>query len=154
VDFQKDENNIGCVLPVELTNFFGYQENYQNRLFWETASEINNNYFSIERSNGGKFYEIGKIYGNNFPSRYEFIDDNFDTSYKIIYYRLKQVDFDKRFEYSDIISIENDIDVEITYFHNLLGQEITDIENFRGFYTKTIFYKNGEYEHKKLYKDY
>jgi adenylate cyclase class IV len=154
VDFIKSEDDIGCFLPVELLSFFGYQENLKNKLEWNTASELNNEKFIIQRSEGEKFYDIGIVKGLNQPTQYEFIDDNFDPSYKIIYYRLKQVDFDKRFEYSDIISIENDIEVEITYFYNLLGQEITDIENFRGFYTKTIFYKNGQYQHKKLYKDY
>lgn len=144
--------SIQCPLPVELVSFFGYQENLKNKLEWRTASEFNNEKFIIQRSEGERFYDIGMVQGFNQPSRYQFIDDDFDPSYKVIYYRLKQVDFDGRFEYSDIISIENDIEIELTYYHNLLGQEIPDIDNFRGFYIKTDFYRNGDYKSKKLYK--
>lgn len=95
-------------LPIELINFKGFAAKSSNVLQWTTATEINNDYFQLERStNGYEFTSIATIDGaGNSTSikNYEFTDEN--ASEKIYYYRLKQVDFDGRFSYSNIISIE------------------------------------------------
>jgi len=73
-------------------------------LRWKTASEINNDYFEIEKSaDGYTFYQIGLIEGSGNSKEtisYEFVDTN--PLNGIQYYRLKQVDYDGTFEYSDI----------------------------------------------------
>jgi hypothetical protein len=93
-------------LPVELIEFSAECYNNNVELYWITASEINNDYFSLEKSNDGfDFYEIGIIPGNgnsNEIMSYSFID--YQPNPDINYYRLKQIDFDGKYSYSDIIS--------------------------------------------------
>ena len=89
-------------LPVELLYFDASADN-SVLLSWATATEINNDYFSIERSEDGvNFYEIGKVNGNGDSNKeitYEFTD-KFVLA-PVEYYRLKQVDFDGQFELLD-----------------------------------------------------
>lgn len=100
--------NIGeATLPVALSDFYGKKLNNTVQLFWETATELNNSHFEIERSADGKnFNTIGEVIGNGTTlevQKYSFTDK---TPFNgVNYYRLKQVDFDGQFEYSKIISI-------------------------------------------------
>ncbi|MFC5271946.1 T9SS type A sorting domain-containing protein [Adhaeribacter terreus] len=93
-------------LPVELVHFFVETQENGIVLSWETASEINNSHFEIERSSNGKdFTKIGEVAGqgtSNAAKRYQFTDKNSSTTQQ--YYRLKQVDFDGKFTYSKIVS--------------------------------------------------
>lgn len=94
-------------LPVELTRFAGYQAANQIYLNWETALEVNNQGFEIEYGNDGKTWEkIGFVNGegtNTGFNQYEFIHKNPSTGEN--YYRLKQVDYDANYEYSEVINI-------------------------------------------------
>jgi hypothetical protein len=99
-------------LPIDLVSFTGECLPNQIRLNWETASEINNDYFSIERSNDGiNWSEIGKIYadGNSSSSRKYFLDD-FKRYNEISYYRLKQHDFSGISRGYSPISVKNCFD--------------------------------------------
>ena len=82
-------------LPVELLNFRGKCLNSKNVISWSTASEINNDYFLIEKSSNLIDFSILKqVKGNgntNSISNYSTDDLN---HFNTIYYRLKQVDFD------------------------------------------------------------
>ncbi|RJE73144.1 T9SS type A sorting domain-containing protein [Reichenbachiella sp. MSK19-1] len=95
-------------LPVELTDFSAYAEVDHVQLSWETASEINSDYFSIERSTDGtNFQSIGKVsshHQSNEINRYHLKD--YPLSAATYYYRLKAVDYDGSFEYSKTISID------------------------------------------------
>lgn len=104
-------NNVGgsgCFLPIELINF-GIKEfeNY-NLLFWETATEINNDYFILEKSYDGiNFYQLGKIKGagtSYFKNTYSFIDGNITND--IVYYRLKQFDFNGESKVVGLIDVK------------------------------------------------
>jgi Secretion system C-terminal sorting domain len=94
-------------LPVELKSFVGRVEGNNARLFWETATEINNVGFEIEKStNQTAFSKIGfvKGVGNSVQfNSYNFIDNNFE---KTAYYRLKQLDMDGKFSYSPVIALQ------------------------------------------------
>ena len=100
----------GCsaTLPVELVHFQGKNFPEGNKLTWETLSETDNEKFIIERSSDGLNWEnIGEIMGAGNSSTkidYEFLDDR--PIIGMNYYRLKQVDFNGSWEYSDIISID------------------------------------------------
>ncbi len=76
-------------------------------LDWTTASEIDNDFFEIQRSENGKDFEvIGTVEGNGTTN--ELIDYTFtDTNplFGVSYYRLRQVDFDGAFEYSRVVSV-------------------------------------------------
>lgn len=97
------------ILPVELISFTVDSKDNQNYLAWTTATEINNDFFSIERSNNGsKFAKIGKVIGtgNSYSTiDYRFVDESPESGSN--YYRLKQVDYDGKYEYSDIVRADN-----------------------------------------------
>lgn len=97
------------ILPVKLTSFKIETKGISNSLHWTTATEINNDFFSIERSNNGRdFAQIGKVEGNGNSYNsidYRFLDDNSGTGAN--YYRLKQIDYDGKYEYSDILRADN-----------------------------------------------
>jgi hypothetical protein len=82
-----------CPLPVELINFSGNCQDGTKHLFWSTASETNNDFFTIERSMDAQSFEVaGTVDGagnSNTVLNYSFVD-NKAGSY---YYRLKQTDF-------------------------------------------------------------
>jgi len=96
------------VTPVELTDFSGFDKIYGNELKWETKSEFNCDYYSVERSeNGEEFYEIGQVKGagnSSFTNRYGFVDDDFKN--RLSYYRLIQVDFNSGYKIYSVITIE------------------------------------------------
>ena len=94
-------------LPVELLSFYGENNNNVNRLHWETASEINNDYFDVEKSLDGKnFTRTGSVdgHGNSMHLlNYAYADPvSVPATW---YYRLKQVDYDGNSAYSRTISI-------------------------------------------------
>lgn len=105
-------------LPIELVNFNASPDGDIVKLTWTTLSEINNDYFCIERSlNGNIFEEIGRISGsgnsNNIIKYYYY--DNRAYINTLLYYRLKQVDFDGTFEYSNVIPVSRDIKPLVYY---------------------------------------
>ena len=100
---------VGLALPVELV-YFTAVVNSENKvdLNWVTASESNSDYFQVERSaNGQDFTPIGShvpAAGSSETDRSYAMVDNEPLS-GISYYRLKQVDMDGHFEYSEITSV-------------------------------------------------
>ena len=118
-------------LPVELITFNGKRVNEKAELNWVTASEVNNDYFIVERSSNNKtFTAIGeKVKGagnSNTVNQYQVYDNDaiaFATQNAIqtIYYRLRQVDFDGTINYSKVISIsatEDAIGFDATVYPN------------------------------------
>ena len=95
-----------AALPVELLSFSAECEYDNTKLSWSTGSETNNNYFVVERSiDMVNYTELDKIDGaGNYNGilNYSFLDvDNLPS---IKYYRIKQVDYDGRFEYFGPVS--------------------------------------------------
>ncbi|NCC88132.1 MAG: T9SS type A sorting domain-containing protein, partial [Clostridia bacterium] len=98
-------------LPIELTFFkAGCLNNLSAEISWQTASETNNNYFVIEKSNGKEeFYEIARVQGagnSNQALEYLFIDENLYSGDN--YYRLTQVDYDGKHTIFNVITINCD----------------------------------------------
>lgn len=115
ISFSEQIVTLGSVdasnpLPVELISFVGENQNGFNKLDWKTASELNNDYFELERSATGEtFSTITRVSGRgtvNELSSYNFLDE--EPMVGNNYYRLKQVDFDGKFEYSHIILVKNE----------------------------------------------
>lgn len=94
-------------LPIELISFTGEKGSNNVELKWETVSELNNDYFTIERSNDGKvFTPIGQKKGagkSNTLEKYSILDAY--PLNEINYYRLKQTDYNGDYEYSNIIAV-------------------------------------------------
>lgn len=150
-DFEISATNT-VLLPVELKYFRVTQKIKRiNNLYWETASELNNDKFIIEISTNLKTWTIiGEIEGAGNSSseiQYSFTDNS--PIGQISYYRLKQVDFDGKVKYSEIVSVENDYDIKtVVKRYDLLGR-IVD-ESFIGFII--MIYSDGTKE--KLFKSY
>ena len=96
-------------LPVDLLTFEANLVEDQADLTWSTASEINNDFFLVQRSEDGTEWEtLGEVDGNGTVN--EIINYDFKDARPLFgksFYRLKQVDFDGQFEYSPVVSINN-----------------------------------------------
>lgn len=106
-------SEVNSPLPIKLTSFVSKCEGKIPVLKWTTESEQNSDYFQIERSRDGfEWIEVSKVqaYGySNTTKEYKFYDLN-SGSFEG-YYRLKQVDFDGKFEifspiYSNCIEVK------------------------------------------------
>lgn len=97
---------INPLLPIELSSFEAVCNNNVLEIEWTSLSEINNDYFTIERSSDAVNYEaLGRVNGNgnsNTIINYTWIDDNPLSG--TAYYRLKQTDFNGAFEYLGVKS--------------------------------------------------
>ena len=101
-------NGGGSIVPVELTSFTAQALDQKIILRWTTATELNNNGFEIQRRVAeSEFATIGFVRGEGTTTnqkQYSYIDkDLVDGKY---FYRLKQIDFNGAYEYSDVIEIE------------------------------------------------
>ena len=106
-------DDIGIVVytavPVELTSFTASLSDHKVVLNWSTATELNNYGFEIEKTQGlnGKWFTAGFVNGNGNSEeviKYTFTD-KFPFTGKS-YYRLKQIDYDGSYEYSEIVSVD------------------------------------------------
>jgi hypothetical protein len=144
---------VCTLLPIKLIAFEAQFRDYNVYLNWETASEIDNDFFTIERSENGLTWEaIQKIKGagdSNTLLSYTFIDK--EPYQGLSYYRLKQTDYNGSFEYSQVVSINANLsptedlriypnpttntititgtESELSEFkiYNMVGQEITGL---------------------------
>ena len=96
-------------LPVELLSFNAHLNREQVDLKWETATEINNDYFIVERSRDGNLWEtvLEKDGAGNSSVQIEYFDIDPQPYSGISYYRLTQVDFNGDRETFNIVPIEN-----------------------------------------------
>ncbi|HLF47424.1 MAG TPA: T9SS type A sorting domain-containing protein [Chitinophagaceae bacterium] len=101
-------NNLSALstLPVKLTSFTANLKNTNVELAWTTVEEKNFNLFEVERSFDGADYKtISLVFANgstNSKTNYSYTDNVKDIAKSIIYYRLKMVDIDGSFKYSDV----------------------------------------------------
>lgn len=100
--------NNDILLSTALQNFFATKKENTTLLQWQTKTEINNNYFTVQRSVGGmNFTDIGIVKGKGSSSllqQYGFTDIKPTTG--INYYRLKQTDDNGNFSYSAVVQID------------------------------------------------
>jgi len=106
---------VPCPLPVELLYFQAELKNENVDLSWQTASERENDYFIVERSNDGFNWEfLDKVEGaGNSNELLSYRAFDFHPYRGVGYYRLKQVDFDGKSSYSDVRSVFNTNDLMI-----------------------------------------
>jgi len=138
-DIELIEMRPCSILPVELISFDGFTDNDYNHLTWVSATEINNHYYSLERSiDGINWLEITKKYGIgtlNTPSFYDYFDYNYIKG-GVNYYRLSQVDYDGKKVYFKIISLDSKTlkNTCIYEYFTLNGQKINIQEVKPGLY--------------------
>ena len=150
-------------LPVELTTFTALMVDNDVKLNWETATEVNNYGFEVERKilkqvQNDSWEKVGFVEGHgnsNSPKFYSYTDNTIEASGKYNY-RLKQIDIDGTFEYSDIVeanlgtpeqfeldqnfpnpfnpttsirfNLPTDSNVKLNVF-NVLGEEVAELLN-------------------------
>ena len=138
-----DKNKVDLstsTLPIELIAFDVQVVNDEIKIDWSTASEMNNNFFTLEKSTDGiNFTEIEKISGaGNSNSQINYSTFDFNPIRGTSFYRLKQTDFNGKYSISNIISIDykNQFSDEIKIFPNPFNQflnvefsNISEIEN-------------------------
>ena len=113
-------------LPIELIEFNGKYYNTGIRLYWSTASEINNDHFEILKSSDGtNFTKIKTIIGRGNSSNitnYEYVD--YDVCDKIVYYKLRQVDYDGTTKEYDTIAFKCRHPYIYEDFYDALGRKV------------------------------
>jgi hypothetical protein len=142
------------LMPVELLYFSGVNINGIVQLNWATASERNNNYFTIERSqNAADFEPLTTVKGAGNSSStlyYQTVDEK--PLPGVSYYRLKQTDFDGAYVYYNIVSVKNssalsvyptvssglvaitgmdDLNSEITVY-SMMGEKVYETPSLKG----------------------
>ncbi|MCB9364819.1 MAG: T9SS type A sorting domain-containing protein [Flavobacteriales bacterium] len=114
-------------LPIKLTSFNVNPNKNIVDISWQTAAEINNDYFTIERSNNGfEWEEISKVKGagnSNYKLSYNDID--YSPLSGVSYYRLKQTDFNGDYSYSEITMVDFKQKDEIVIYPNPVKDNLT-----------------------------
>jgi hypothetical protein len=121
---------VCSVLPIELLHFSGRNEGGQrNFLKWSTATEKNNDFFTLERStDGNSWLDVAQVYGagnsNSLKtySAYDMVQEK-----TIHYYRLRQTDFDgkeKKYSITTIDNTEKKSANSVLKFTDLLGRDV------------------------------
>jgi len=107
-------------IPVELSDFYSNTSNGKVLLTWQTSTETNNRGFEIQRSNDqNNWMTIGYVEGKGTttePNQFSYTDEpSLSGTY---YYRLKQVDFNGRYEYSKVLEVDLQIIKEFALEQN------------------------------------
>lgn len=147
-------------LPISLLSFTGEYSGKSVILTWKTASEVNNDFFTIEHSRDGINYELlGTQLGAGNSVKvltYTLTDDN--PFKDLTYYRLKQTDYDGKFEYFPAIAIRNNIvatditiekfgpnpfinDVSIQFNSNIKGNVLLRLYTMQGSVLRSVDYQ-------------
>jgi hypothetical protein len=109
-----------AIVPVELTSFAAVIADDNVQLNWTTATEINNQGFEIQRRTGdGDFTNVGFVPGHGTTTEiqaYSYVDSKVASGNYT--YRLKQIDFNGTFEYSDAVEVEVTAPLEFTLEQN------------------------------------
>jgi len=108
------------IVPVELTSFAAVIADDNVQLNWTTATEINNQGFEIQRRTGDEeFAKVGFVPGHGTTTdvqAYSYVDSKVASGNYT--YRLKQMDFNGSFEYSDVVAVEVTVPLEFTLEQN------------------------------------
>jgi hypothetical protein len=163
-NFIATEANIP--LPIKLKRFTAERDGdfRASNLEWTSTLEVNASHFDVERSaDGFEFSSIGlvKAAGNsNIEQHYSLVDRDIPTTRNkqdVYYYRLKMVDLDGSFEYSDVRSVrfDNDNTIELTYYPNptsgILQVKMSTPDSDKSESTEAIIYDlSGRITHKQV----
>lgn len=98
---------FGTPLPIELISFEAHVNDDRVDLKWITATEINNDFFTVEKSNDAKNWEVVAIIigAGNSNQIIEYFEVDNNPEQGLSYYRLKQTDYDAKYTYSNVIPV-------------------------------------------------
>ncbi len=120
-------------LPVTLTSFQALLKNNNSELVWSTTSHTNFSHFVIEKSTNGKdFSDAGVMFADansdaSYTFNYSYKDNLQNNTSSVVYYRLKMVDIDGKYSYSEIRMIRlsaNDTKIKLSTFPNPVTNEV------------------------------
>ena len=120
----------GGVLPIKLVSFEAKSNSDRVDISWVTAAEINNNFFTIEKSRDLKNWEVvSNVDGaGNSSLNIEYFEVDYTPFQGVSYYRLKQTDYDGAFSFSNIVPVKfnKELNQEMSLFPNpvVRGQEV------------------------------
>ena len=128
-------SNTGT-LPVNLVSFEAEKDNGGNLITWTTASEINNDYFEVLRSDDGISYQVIAVVKGNGTSNQVNEYSAFDTRSinGVVYYKLKQVDYDGAYQHSKVVALYDE--QKITLFKSgensvsIMGENLSSVQLF------------------------
>ena len=114
-------------LPISLSRFDGYKQNNEVVLEWTTVSEINSEKFMVQRSgNLEEWSNLAEVQAMGFS---EAVNDYQHIDHQPLpganYYRLKMMDLDGSFEYSPVVSVSLERELEIRIYPNVTHQLVT-----------------------------
>jgi len=126
--------NCSFALPIALTDFEVNCENRMCKAIWTTESEHDNDYFTLEYSSDGINFSEALVEDGSgtttektdYEATFYLNESNIDS---IIYFRLKQTDFNGYSEYYEIISTEFNFDHKVSFFPNPFQNELYFINN-------------------------
>lgn len=99
-------------LPVRLVDFTARKKQKDAVLTWSTASEVNASHYEVERSTDGKTFRYVKSVrakGNTASiAQYSFTDESALEKTAVVYYRIKMIDSDGKYEYSKIVRVSDE----------------------------------------------
>ncbi len=138
----------GCSLPIDLLSFDAIYNNGFVYLQWTTATELDNDFFTVERlAQNDKWLIVAELDGAGTSSavrHYQHVDRK--PPHGTQYYRLKQTDFDGSFTYSSIISANSlSGNFKLTYYPNPVHDKFY-IE-YAGFEYNEIFLTDNKGQH-------
>jgi hypothetical protein len=122
-------SQAGSPLPVELLSFEASQAGASVRLDWSTASEINNDYFTVERSRDGvEFSDVINVSGaGNSTNVSNYTTFDTDPMNGVSYYRLRQTDFDGTQSWSEIRKINISRELPVSVYPNPVISNVISI---------------------------
>ena len=141
IDWLNDEYATG--LPIELSSFTVFCTPRGVQFGWVTEAEINNDFFTLEYSeNGIDFYPITVLSGvgnSSIRTEYEYFDDAPRYS-GLVYFRLKQTDYDGTFSYSHILSVlVPNMNIDIFIFPNPATDFIVIQDNYSAVQSYSVY---------------
>ncbi|MBP9099012.1 MAG: T9SS type A sorting domain-containing protein, partial [Ferruginibacter sp.] len=116
--------NCGIVLSTNLTQFNGQLIEKKASLYWTATNEKDLSMYEIEKSNdGANFYKSGTVKAKNMNDVYYNYTDPVNVTGKN-YYRLKMIDANGLFKYSNVIVLSSELDFEISNINNPFSNTI------------------------------
>lgn len=137
---------ISCsALPLDFMSFTAQNTKTGAQLNWKIDNQVDNSYFEILKGNDlSEFQSIGRVENETGQNDYQFLDRQINNQTN--YYKIKQVDLDGRFSFSNIISVESNSESLVLY-PNPVGQDeyftIESQEGYRIFNSKGMLLKSG-----------
>lgn len=143
-------------LPVKIYNFNAKKINDHILVSWHTAFEQNNDHFEIEKSEDGIAFRTIEKYikgsqNSNTLLKYEFMD--VEKTISNVYYRIKQIDNDANYSYSNVIHYVNQSEIEVVFSPNPITDELV-IASSKNIETEIEVYDiSGKILFKSIYHD-